>query len=286
MKAFFETVAALGQPLLARNIGPCGGPRALIARWQHGNAHVETSAVDALRVCLSLRGGHTVRQGSDPRSARAIVGGSVGVFAPDRFSDVYIEGQADVVQIFVDPAYLDDAAGHHVICKTSLAYVEAELQAAVLQLFVSARRRGPDDDLLMETTLWRIVEHLVSRHISGRLKDARGGLAGGALSRVDELIADRFGAEEMRAPSIDELADAARMSPSHFIRAFGRTTGVTPHQYVLTHRIERAMGLLAEPGRSIAEVADGVGYGSPSHFVASFKRRLGMTPGAYRAALL
>jgi AraC family transcriptional regulator len=283
MKAFAETVAALGRPILARNIGE--DIPALVARWKHGDARVETSAPDAVRVCLSLRGGHTVRQVQGSQPARTIVGGSVGVFAPDRLSDVQIEGQADIVQIFIDPAYLDEAAGSRVVCEPSIVFNDAELQAAALRLFVSARGGGQDDGLLMETTLWRIVEHLVVHHARHGLKRLRGGIASGAMRRVDGLIDNRFDAHDMRPPTLGDMARAAGMSVSHFIRAFRQTTGATPHQHVLTRRIERAMGLLAQPECSVAEVADSTGYASPSHFVASFRQRLGMTPGAYRHAV-
>jgi AraC family transcriptional regulator len=286
VKAFAETVAALGRPILVRNIGTSIGPQALIARWKHGDARVETNAADAVRVCLSLRGGHTVRVGRGSHPAKTIVGGSVSVFAADRYSDVQIEGQADVVQIFIDPTYLNDAAGSHVVYEPSFDFHDAELQAAALRLFVSARGGSPDDDLLMETTLWRIVEHLVAHHTPGRPTRLHGGMACGAMRRVDELIADRFDAADMRSPTIDDLAGAAGMSVSHFIRVFRQSTGATPHQHVLARRIERAMGLLARPECSVAEVADRTGYASPSHFVASFRQRLGVTPGTYRDAIL
>src|ERR1700692_181636 len=205
MKAFAETVAALGRPLLVRKIGPRVGPQALIARWKHGDARVETNAADALRVCLSLRGGHTVRQVRGSQAARTIVGGSVSVLAPDRYSHLQIEGQADVVQIFIDPAYLNEAVGLHIVYEPSLDFHDAELQAAALRLFVSARGGGPDDGLLMESSLWRIVEHLVARH---RPRRRRRGMAFGAMRRVDELITSRLDSRDVRAPSLGDLAAA------------------------------------------------------------------------------
>jgi AraC family transcriptional regulator len=286
MKAFAETVAALGRPLLVRKIGPRVSPQALIARWKHGDARVETNAADALRVCLSLRGGHTVRLGRGSLPAKTIESGSVTVFAPDRYSDVQIEGEADVVQIFIDSAHLNEEVGSRVAYKSSFDLHDAELQAAALRLFVSARGGSPDDDLLMETILWSIIEFLVARLAPDRPTRQRGGMACGAMRRVEELIADRLDAEDIRAPTIDDLARAAGMSVSHFIRAFRRSTGATPHQHVLARRIERAMGLLARPECSVAEVADSTGYASPSHFVASFRQRMGVTPGTYRDAVL
>lgn len=283
MKAFAETVAALGRPTLVRDIGE--NLPALVARWKHGDARVEANAPDAVRVCLSLRGGHTVRQRGGSQPPRNIVGGSVGVFAADRLSDVQIEGQADIVQIFIDPSYLDEAAGSRVEFEPSIVFDDAELQAAALQLFLSARRADQDDDLLMQTTLWRIVEHLVAHDSRGGLKRLRGGVASGAMRRVNELIDNRFEAYDMSPPTIGDMARVAGMSVSHFIRAFRQTTGATPYQHVLTRRIGRAMGLLAQPQCTVADVADITGYASPSHFVASFRQRLGMTPGAYRRAI-
>jgi AraC family transcriptional regulator len=283
VKALAETIAALGHPQFIRSIGPSEDPPAIVARWKHGDAHVETNAADAVRVCLSLRGGHTVRQVRGSQAARTIIGGSVSVFAPDRYSHLQIEGQADVVQIFIDPAYLNEAVGLHVVYEPSFDFHDAELQAAALRLFVSARGGGPDDGLLMESSLWRIVEHLVARNKPRR---RRGGMGLGAIRRVDELITSRLDSGDVRAPSLGDLAAAAGMSVSHFIRAFRHSTGATPHQHVLTRRIERAMGLLAQPEHSVAEVADSTGYASPSHFVASFRQRLGVTPGTYREAVL
>jgi hypothetical protein len=88
VKALSETVAALGRPVLFRSIGSIDGPQALIARWKHGDARVETNAADALRVCLSLCGGHTARHGRWFQHAREIISGSVSVFAADRYSEV------------------------------------------------------------------------------------------------------------------------------------------------------------------------------------------------------
>jgi len=286
MKGYAENVAALGKSILVRTISSDSDPPALVARWKHGDALFETSCADALRIVLSLNSGYSVRdvQGSQP--AVKVLGGSVAVIAPHRHSRLQIEGSADIVVVFIAPESLDDAAGFCISCEPSLDVHDAELQAATLRLFLSARGGDPDDDLLMQTSLWRVIEHLVGRHTPNRLKRPRGRMPIRGMRRVEELISDRLACGNPRAPSIDDLAQAAGMSVCHFIRTFRQTTGATPHQYVLTRRIERAMGLLAQPGCSVAEVADSTGYASPSHFVASFRQRLGMTPASYRQAVL
>jgi AraC family transcriptional regulator len=83
-----------------------------------------------------------------------------------------------------------------------------------------------------------------------------------------------------------QLASAACLSVNHFIRAFHQQTGVTPHRYVVLRRIDHAIALLKRPEKSVAEVANDVGFATPAHFIATFRRTMGVTPGAFRAAIL
>jgi AraC family transcriptional regulator len=284
MKILADTIAALGQPTLIRAVGPDCSSRASVARWQFGDAQIRLDSSDAVRVILSLRGGHILREGRGAGSSQSIVAGSVSVFAAETTTDLEIEGEVDVVQIFIDPTCLDEVTGG-AACVSPIENHDPELRARALQLFIAAHVHDPDNDLLMESALWRLVEHLVRQPPSYRHERWIGGLAHCAMRRVEELISDRLGAAET-APSIAELASSAGLSAHHFIRAFKASTGYTPHQHVMRRRIECAMDMLRRPERSIAEVAGAVGYASPSHFVASFRRSMGVTPGAYRAAVV
>lgn len=80
------------------------------------------------------------------------------------------------------------------------------------------------------------------------------------------------------------LARAAHLSPAHFSREFRVTFGVTPHQYLLTRRMERAAALLRTTDRSVAEICFDVGLSSVGSFTTSFRRTYAVTPTAYRAA--
>jgi len=83
---------------------------------------------------------------------------------------------------------------------------------------------------------------------------------------------------------VPELARAARLSPAHFSREFRRAFGETPHQYLLTRRLERAAQLLRQTDRSIADICLSVGLRSVGSFTTSFGRAYGLSPAAYRAA--
>ena len=83
---------------------------------------------------------------------------------------------------------------------------------------------------------------------------------------------------------IADLAKAAGLSPAHFSREFRRTFGESPHQYLLTRRLERAASLLRFTDRSVADICFSVGLQSVGSFTTSFTRTYGLSPTAYRAA--
>jgi AraC-like DNA-binding protein len=100
------------------------------------------------------------------------------------------------------------------------------------------------------------------------------------LLRAKDLIDARY-REPLDVPT---LAHAAHLSPAHFSREFRRTFGESPHQYLLTRRLERAAALLRNTDRSVADVCLLVGLRSIGSFTTSFGRTFGMSPTAYRAA--
>ncbi|HCF28626.1 MAG TPA: AraC family transcriptional regulator [Cyanobacteria bacterium UBA11049] len=77
---------------------------------------------------------------------------------------------------------------------------------------------------------------------------------------------------------LTELAALVQVSPYHFLRLFKQSMGLTPHQYILQRRIEKARFLLQYSELSIAEVALRVGFCDQSHLTQCFKRIVGITP--------
>jgi AraC-like DNA-binding protein len=73
------------------------------------------------------------------------------------------------------------------------------------------------------------------------------------------------------------------MSPAHFIRRFGATFGEPPHRYLQRRRVERAMALLREPGASVTEVCERVGFESLGAFSRAFRAVVGVPPSTYRS---
>ena len=99
------------------------------------------------------------------------------------------------------------------------------------------------------------------------------------LLRAKDLIDARY-REQL---DVRVMAKAAHASPAHFIREFKRAFGETPHQYLLTRRMERAAALLRSTDHSVLEICMEVGLSSVGSFTTTFKRTYGRTPTEYRA---
>src|SRR5499427_1151065 len=110
---------------------------------------------------------------------------------------------------------------------------------------------------------------------------ARGGLAAWQQRSVCRYIEEHI-AEQI---PLATLARSVRLSAYHFCRAFKRSFGVPPHRYHNARRIEHAKTLLAQPARSVTEIALKVGFSETSSFTATFRKATGTTPTAYRRSL-
>jgi len=83
--------------------------------------------------------------------------------------------------------------------------------------------------------------------------------------------------------TLPDAARAACLSPFHFHRAFTRAFGITPHQALTRHRLERAATLL-ESGHSVMDACLAVGFESPGSFSSLFRRHYRVSPRTYRNA--
>ncbi|MFN3520957.1 MAG: helix-turn-helix domain-containing protein [Phenylobacterium sp.] len=97
------------------------------------------------------------------------------------------------------------------------------------------------------------------------------------LEHIDANLPERL--------SVQDLAQVADLSPSHFARAFRQTTGEAPHHYILSRRIEKVREFLHETDLDLATVAFRAGFSSHAHMTSAFRKQMGMSPTAYRAAV-
>lgn len=84
--------------------------------------------------------------------------------------------------------------------------------------------------------------------------------------------------------TVAEMADRTGLNRSYLCKIFKKSTGVSPQEYLLSFRINRAKCLLRETDLPIAEVAYSCGFKDFPHFSTQFKKREGMSPGQFRRA--
>lgn len=98
-----------------------------------------------------------------------------------------------------------------------------------------------------------------------------------------ESLCRELRAHPLRGGGIAALARRVGRSEKHFIRAFRRHAGTTPHAFRVRARLDHAAFLLAETGQPVAAIAAQLGYPDASAFSRQFRRVRGCTPSAWRA---
>ncbi|MEX6501023.1 helix-turn-helix transcriptional regulator [Pseudomonas zhanjiangensis] len=142
------------------------------------------------------------------------------------------------------------------------------------------REPAPGDSVVSYQLVSLFMTQLVQLYSSAAALPLRNSRL--AVDELDRLI-DRRLAEP---PSNAELAAAINLSESHFHCLFQRQLGITPQQYVMGRRLQRAQFLLLNSAMSLAAVADEVGFADASSFSRAYKSRFRQTPGSARAARL
>ena len=313
-----KLISTLGPPQNLREIGSGRHLLAAIGRWRHQGACVDLSGSDTIQLVFNVSGGQVVELRWRDRFVRSeIRAGSIGIVSPGNPVSVAISGEADTVQIVITSELIEKVTGRPAPLKLpQLAICQGRLQAIAAQALVALAHPNDFSTKIVHRP-WRGHSCLPcrdsSRHSSSRFRNhwdtqlnvivrrfagffARpaltssgvtlGGLSPSARRRVHALIEDRLQANSCSPPALGELADAARLSIHHFVKAFRQTEGQTPYAHVNARRIDNALMLLLQANARVDQVGDMTGFSSPSHFISAFRRHMGVTPGALRDAAL
>jgi AraC-like DNA-binding protein len=154
------------------------------------------------------------------------------------------------------------------------------LQHIALVLQAKIAGKGINERFYVESLVDALAVHFLGRFGSTChfLHKGRNGLSLYKLRRTITYIKAHL-AQEL---SLVTLATVEKTSPAHFARLFKSATGMAPHQYVITCRIEEAKRLLAKTEEALIDIGLLVGCADQSHFTALFHKHVGLTPKAYR----
>ena len=162
----------------------------------------------------------------------------------------------------------------------TLGIFDPEIETIALSLLWELRSPGLGGRLYVESLATILGIHLLRHHSSVKRPSLPRsvGLDTQTRRRVYTYI-DEHLAEDL---ALSEIAAVASLSPYHFARLFKASTGVSPHQYVIQRRIERAKLLLSTTNWSLSAIAHAVGFAHESHLALHFKRLTGFLPSSYR----
>ncbi len=164
-----------------------------------------------------------------------------------------------------------------------LFFFDHDLWETALKLKAQAVNPGAGQKQYVEA-LSVVLMHELLRVTNGAglaRRPIRGGLAGWQEKKVAQYIEEHL-AENI---SLATLADVARLSPYHFVRAFKQSFGLPPHRYLSSMRIQQAKSLLANPAMSVTQIGLNLGFSETSSFTTTFRKHTGLTPTAYRRGL-
>jgi AraC family transcriptional regulator len=153
--------------------------------------------------------------------------------------------------------------GH--LVRQAMVFLETDRKAAWRCLSDASTLLGPDEEDLE-----------VSAPSVDKLKP--GGLAiwqaRRTLAYIEANLASKMG--------IDDLANVVALSRSHFSRAFKHCVGLSPMEYVLARRVERAKVMISGTREPLAEVALACGFADQAHLNRRFRDIVGISPGRWR----
>ena len=149
----------------------------------------------------------------------------------------------------------------------------------VLQMGLALKKVLEDNTnnrLYVDAIVNALTVHLIQYYSIRQpvLREYNGGLSRRKLEQVINYIH----AKSDRDLGLQELANLVQMSPRYFSLLFKQSTGLTPHQYVIRTRVDRAKELLLQGQIPIADIAQNVGFANQSHLNLHFKRLVGVTP--------
>jgi AraC family transcriptional regulator len=196
----------------------------------------------------------------------------------------------DALHIYLNPLFVQKTAqacdmNHGQIdIDPQLGVRDEQLSYIAMSLLYELKEENVAGRVYADYVATLFAMQLVRRY--SYLKDAhhrKGGMAPRKLQKAINLIAGNL--EQEQPIPLAAVAEEVGMSRYHFSRAFKQSMGLSPINYIVQQRIERAKKLLVETDLPIADIALRAGFSGQSHFTTFFRRLVGVTPRSFRMGM-
>jgi AraC family transcriptional regulator len=273
-----------GSPYLFKQAGDWPGLRIHRVRVQPGRMLEHTNPFHEVNVALNGTLVTEKLSGSGKRIVTRGGSGNLCITPAGQPISARWDKPLENMGLSLDPQFVvRTAAENHFSPNFEFAEVYREHDALIQQigltLLAETESDTPSGRLFTDSLIQTLTLHLLANFSTARTaKSANGGLSGYKLRRVKEFI-DANLEDDL---SLSDIASVADLSQYHFARAFRTSTGLTPQQYLMQQRIERAKQLLANADLPIVEVSLRTGFKNQSHFTTLFRKFTNLTPKSWR----
>jgi AraC family transcriptional regulator len=207
-------------------------------------------------------------------------------------SDWHVAGSPQVLLVYIRRTIVERLAAdvferdpERLEIIPGLGFRDGLLEQLVLAVLSELKNEKNSNPVYVDTLANAIAIQLLKRHSSKHIGSFDNRLyESGDLSQIHlDRVVDYIEAFIDRELTIEKLAKLASMNPIYFARVFKKRLGVSPHQFILFKRIERAKEMLAYSDAPIVDIALATGFSSQSHLSSTFKQVVGATPGNFRS---
>lgn len=290
LDVFRALLRSRATPVRSAALGPDG---AWLVQWRNADTDAAYEQPTHHTLSLYLEGGEAVRCLDQPAARGAA--GNLCCLPAGHVSRWAVRGSLQLLHLYLPKLPLALAAEQWFDRDPRLAqlddriYFDDPLLARLGRQMVALDWRETDAALRLQELGLQMQARLLlahTAHPAGQRAPPvlRGGLSPQARRRVLDCIeaAQRAGGPV----DLPTLADAACLSPYHFARMFKASFGMSPHAWVMRHRLAHARRLLADARLSLRQVAANAGYAHPSHLNAALRRAGLGSATRYRQAAL
>lgn len=238
----------------------------------HLELNLENFTLQEGDICFINSGELHFLEGNEPGTVHDAV-----IFNPQILKFAY----HDVVQ--------DELIGPLLARQESLPHIIRNREKGYEEIAGIMQRIGSYGWFLKETDYFEVKLRLYELLFQLKMQGRMSGDGDNPLSAVEKEKIDRYKRivmfvqeHYMEKIKLETLAAQAQCNPQYLCHFFKEIAEISPIQYLIEYRLDRAREMLKDTTKPVLEVSLDCGFDNVSYFIRQFKKETGVTPGAYR----
>jgi AraC family transcriptional regulator len=212
--------------------------------------------------------------------------GRIAIFPANRLYKLSWNKEVEFIHCYLEPEFITQLAHESINPDKIELLLELDkfdvlIHQICLALKADIEVDGIGSRFYADSMATALSAHLIRHYATQKhsFREYEGGLPKQKLKQAFEFINEHLNDEKL---SLTAIAEELDISHYYFCRLFKQSTGITPHQYLIQQRVERAKQMLRQPNLKITFIAQECGFANHSHFAKYFRQHTGVTPKQFR----